>query len=150
MTAVSAVARTPRSAAAAAAGEIVFYRLSSKLLERDSDIPEEAREVVYYSLAIGHHVGVFDCFTPILRCSAAFYDRLVAALPDGEARRKLDGLRRFGEITIDKSHTRLLGGAIASVRGEVDAEEGAWLDTLAASLAAIEREPAIYLMGRRR
>lgn len=150
MTAVSDIARTPRSAAVAAAGEIVFYRLSSKLLERDSDIPEKAREVVYYSLAIGHHVGVFDCFTPILRCSAAFYDGLVAALPDGDARRKLDGLRRFGEITIDKSHTRLLGAAIASVRGEVGVEEGTWLDTLAASLAAIEREPAIYLMGRRR
>ncbi|MBK5960054.1 formate hydrogenlyase maturation protein HycH [Rhodoplanes elegans] len=150
MTAVSEVVRQPRGGASKTAGEVVFYRLSSKLLERDSDIPEKAREVVYYSLAIGHHVGVFDCFTPILRCSSAFYDTLVAALPEGAARKKLDGLRRFGEITIDKSHTRLLGAAIAAVRGEVGAEEGAWLDTLAASLAAIEREPAIYLMGRRR
>lgn len=135
---------------AAPAGEIVFYRLDAKILERETDIPKQAREVVYYSLAIGHHVGVFDCFKPILRCSASFYERLVATFPEGDARKKLDGIRRFGEITIDKSHTKLLGAAIAKLRDQVDAEEGAWLDTLTASLAAIEREPAIYLMGRRR
>lgn len=131
-------------------GEVVFYRLDAKILERESDVPQNAREVVYYSLAIGHHVGVFDCFKPILRCSGEFYERLVAALPEGDARRKLDGIRRFGEITIDKTHTRLLGSAIAKVRDDVSEEEAAWLDTLTASLAAIEREPAIYLMGRRR
>ena len=131
-------------------GKVVFYRLNAKVLERESDIPEGAREVMYYSLAIGHHVGVFDCFKPMLTCSDEFYDRIVAAMPEGEARRKLDGVRRFGEITIDRSHTRLLGEAIAAVRDDVDDEEGAWLDTLTASLAAIEREPAIYIMGRRR
>ncbi|EJW12584.1 processing of large subunit (HycE) of hydrogenase 3 [Rhodovulum sp. PH10] len=131
-------------------GEVVFYRLDAKILERESDVPQNAREVVYYSLAIGHHVGVFDCFKPILRCSGAFYEKLVAALPEGDARRKLDGIRRFGEITIDKTHTRLLGSAIAKVRDDVSEEEAAWLDGLTASLAAIEREPAIYLMGRRR
>ncbi|NVO17789.1 MAG: HycH family protein [Rhodoplanes sp.] len=137
-------------ATSASAAEIVFYQLDAKILERETDIPKQAREVVYYSLAIGHHVGVFDCFKPILRCSVDFYERLVAAFPDGDARKKLDGLRRFGEIIIDKTHTRLLGAAIETVRDAVGEEEGAWLDTLTASLAAIEREPAIYLMGRRR
>jgi hydrogenase-4 component J len=131
-------------------GEVVFYRLNAKILERAEDVPQDAREVVYYSLAIGHHVGVFDCFKPVLRCPAGFYERLVAALPEGEARRKLDGIRRFGEITIDKSHTGLLGAAIERVRPELGEEERNWLDELAVSLAAIEREPAIYLMGRRR
>lgn len=130
-------------------GEVVFYRLNAKFLERAEDVPQDARQVVYYSLAIGHHVGVLDCFKPVLRCSTSFYERLVAALPMGEARRKLDGIRRFGEITIDKSHTRLLAKAIAQARPNLDAEEAAWFDELGVSLAAIEQEPAIYLMGRR-
>jgi hydrogenase-4 component J len=130
-------------------GDVVFYRLGSKMLERAEDVPKEAREVVYYSLAIGHHVGVFDCFEPMLRCSAEMFDRLVAALPAGEARRKFEGIGRFGEITVDRSHTRLLGGAIAEVRGSVDEDLGAWFDGFTAALAAIDREPAIYLMGRR-
>ncbi|CAH2605567.1 formate hydrogenlyase assembly protein (plasmid) [Rhodovastum atsumiense] len=131
-------------------GEIVFYRLNAKILEREEDVPKDAREVVYYSLAIGHHVGVFDCFKPVLRCSDDLYDRLVAALPEGEARRKLDGLRRFGEIMIDKTHTRLLGEAIEQVRPGLDAEVAAWFKELEISLAAIEQEPVIYLMGRRK
>lgn len=130
-------------------GDIVFYRLSAKILERAEDVPEDAKQVMYYSLAIGHHVGVFDCFKPVLRCAGAFYEKLVDALPEGEARRKLDGMRRFGEITIDRSHTRLLGMAIDEVSPNLDAESADWLRELSVSLAAIEAEPAIYLMGRR-
>jgi hydrogenase-4 component J len=131
-------------------GDVVFYRLNAKILEREEDVPKDARQVVYYALAIGHHVGVFDCFKPVLRCTGDFYERLVAALPEGEARRKLDGIRRFGEITIDRSHTRLLATAIEQAMPGLAAEQAAWFDELAASLAAIEQEPAIYLMGRRR
>ena len=129
--------------------DIVFYRLNAKFLERKEDVPENAREVVYHALAIGHHVGVFDCFKPVLRCTEAFYDRLLEDLPEGEARRKLSGIERFGEITIDRTHTALLGAAIEAVRPTLDAETTAWCDELEQSLAAIEVEPAIYLMGRR-
>jgi hydrogenase-4 component J len=130
-------------------GDIVFYRLNAKILESAKDVPEDAKQVVYYSLAIGHHVGVFDCFKPVLRCAGDFYERLVDALPEGEARRKLDGIRRFGEITIDRSHTALLGQAIAQVSPRLDPEAAAWFGELSVSLAAIEAEPAIYMMGRR-
>jgi hydrogenase-4 component J len=130
-------------------GDIVFYRLSAKILERAEDVPENAKQVMYYSLAIGHHVGVFDCFKPVLRCAGAFYEKLVDAMPEGEARRKLDGMRRFGEITIDRSHTGLLGAAFDEVSPGLDAESADWLRELSVSLAAIEAEPAIYLMGRR-
>lgn len=128
---------------------VVFYRLNAKFLEREEDVPETSREVVYQALAIGHHVGVFDCFKPVLRCTEAFYDRLVEVLPDGEARRKLAGIKRFGEITIDRTHTSLLGAAIEAARPALDDETAAWCDELEQSLAAIEMEPAIYLMGRR-
>jgi hydrogenase-4 component J len=130
--------------------EIVFYRLNAKVLERAADVPEGPKQVVYYSLAIGHHIGVFDCFRPMLRCSAAFYDRLVEHLPAGEARRKLEGLNRFGEITVDSSHTRLLSSAFASIRGGLDAATGEWVDRFDLALAAIDAEPAIYLMGRKK
>ena len=130
--------------------EVVFYRLNAKFLERAEDVPAQAREVVYHALAIGHHVGVFDCFKPVLRCDEAVYDRLIETLPAGEARRKFEGLKRFGEITIDRTHTRLLGSALEAVRDRFDAETAAWCDDLETSLAAIELEPAIYLMGRRK
>jgi hydrogenase-4 component J len=130
-------------------GDIVFYRLSAKILESEKDVPEDAKQVMYYSLAIGHHVGVFDCFKPVLRCEGAFYQRLVDALPDGEARRKLAGMNKFGEITIDRSHTALLGAAIAQVAPDLAPDVAAWFGELSQSLAAIEAEPAIYMMGRR-
>jgi hydrogenase-4 component J len=129
---------------------IVFYQLNAKFLERASDVPETSKQVVYYSLAIGHHIGVFDCFKPVLRCSMPLYDAILAALPvEGEARRKLAGLLRFGEITVDRSHTSLLRGAIAEAVLSAPDEVSAWLREFDISLAAIEQEPAIYLMGRR-
>lgn len=130
--------------------EIIFYSLNAKVLERAADVPAESKQVVYYSLAIGHHIGVFDCFKPMLRCGSALYHGLIAELPPGEARHKLEGLDRFGEITVDRSHTRLLGSAFAQVRDRLDAETGEWVDRFNGALAAIEAEPAIYLMGRKR
>jgi len=129
--------------------DIVFYRLNAKFLEREADVPATSREVVYQALAIGHHVGVFDCFKPVLRCTETFYTRLLEILPEGEARRKLQGIERFGEITIDRTHTSLLGEAIETARPSLDGETAAWCDELERSLAAIEMEPAIYLMVRR-
>ncbi len=130
--------------------DIVFYQFNAKFLERTEDVPETSQQVVYYSLAIGHHVGVFDCFKPVLRCSKSFYDDLLALLPEeGEVRRKLAGLLRFGEITIDRSHTAMLRPALAAVSSRAPAEVAAWLAAFDGALAAIEQEPVIYLMGRR-
>lgn len=130
-------------------GDVVFYRLNAKILEREEDIPADAKQVMYYSLAIGHHVGVFDCFKPVLRCGRALYQRLLDTFPEGEARRKFDGINRFGEITIDRSHTVLLGMAIDQIPDDADPEVIGWLAEFATSLATIEAEPAIYMMGRR-
>jgi hydrogenase-4 component J len=129
---------------------IVFYQLNARFLERTEDIPETAKQVMYYSLAIGHHIGVFDCFKPTLRCSPALFDRILAALPEnGEARRKLAGLLRFGEIVVDKSHTAKLRSDIAAARPSAPADVAGWLGDFDRSLEAIEQEPVIYLMGRR-
>ncbi|HCT2508055.1 TPA: formate hydrogenlyase maturation protein HycH, partial [Aeromonas dhakensis] len=34
------------------ADEVFFYRLSRKFVDEQFDVPEEAKEVMYYSLAI--------------------------------------------------------------------------------------------------
>lgn len=128
---------------------IVFYQLNAKFLERKEDIPETAKQVVYYSLAIGHHIGVFDCFKPQLKCSDEVFDRILSAFPEeSEARRKLSGVLKFGEIQVDKTHTRMLQAAIDEALPDADPEVAEWLTGLGGSLAAIRQEPAIYLMGR--
>jgi hydrogenase-4 component J len=129
---------------------IVFYQLNARFLERAEDIPANAKQVVYYSLAIGHHIGVFDCFKPVLRCSNALFERIITAFPqDGAASRKLSGLLRFGEIVIDRSHTAMLRRSIAQVLASVDADASTWLCDLDAALGVIEQEPVVYLMGKR-
>jgi len=100
---------------------VVFYQLSGKFLQ-EGRAPPDAEQVLYYSLAVGHHVGVIDTFKPILTCDYDSYCNAVAALPEGEARRKLDGLRQFGEIAIDRSHTAALREALASARETFDAK----------------------------
>lgn len=42
-------------------GKVIFWSLRQKFVDSDTDVPEEAQQVMYYSLAIGHHVGMIDC-----------------------------------------------------------------------------------------
>ena len=84
--------------------QIAFYRLNRKIVETQDDIPKDARQVMYYSLAIGHHVGVMDCFSELMTVSAAQYRLWLDRLPDGEARRKLEGAFQWSEIEINRSH----------------------------------------------
>ncbi|SJI19853.1 protein processing element [Shigella sonnei] len=42
-------------------GEIVFWTLRKKFVASSDEMPEHSSQVMYYSLAIGHHVGVIDC-----------------------------------------------------------------------------------------
>lgn len=130
--------------------KVIFYVLGQRFLEREEDRPADAKQVVYYSLAIGHHIGVIDCFKPLMECPLEGFNAWVARLPEGEARRKLEGIKRFGEITIDATHTKLLGAALDGIRESLNEEESGWQTTLMRTLAAIEEEPAMYLMVRRR
>ncbi|NPE59767.1 HycH family protein [Dickeya dadantii] len=124
-----------------------FYALNRKFLDSRDKIPEQAQQVMYYSLAIGHHVGVIDCLKQVLHCPLAEYEGWVGQLSDEEARRKMLGLLRFGEITIDHTHTALLGGAFIALAAADRYPE--WTATLVDYLAAMQREPAIYLMVKR-
>jgi formate hydrogenlyase maturation protein HycH len=131
-------------------GNVVFYRLGRRFLDAQQRPPADAQQVVYYSLAIGHHVGVIDALSPILTVP---YDRFlvgVEALGPGEAKRKLDGVRRFGEITIDAEHVALLRSALQAAFPALDREGAEWARALDLVLQEMEHEPALYLMVRRR
>lgn len=131
-------------------GKVIFYQLGQKFLDRKEDMPAEAKQVVYYSLAIGHHIGVIDCLKPILECPQAGYAAWLEKMPAGEARSKLEGVLKWGEINIDSSHVHVLARTLDAGRADGTELEAQWTQTLMLSLAAIEAEPAIYLIAKRR
>lgn len=85
------------------ADQVVFYELTRKFVETEEDVPKEACDVLYYTLAVGHHTGVLDCFEPRLSCPKDVFFALVDALPEGEARTKFEAIRSFGECQLDKA-----------------------------------------------
>ncbi|MEG2006811.1 MAG: formate hydrogenlyase maturation protein HycH [Raoultibacter sp.] len=137
--------------------EVIFYQLSAKFVENEQRIPDDAQDVMYYTLAIGHHTGVMDCFTPKLRSSTDLYNKVISFFPQGDARYKLEGISRFGEIQIDKSHISLLLPAVQAVllslytdeSAKTHIEEITWLTSFEDILKSISSEPAIYVMGRK-
>jgi len=130
-------------------GSVVFYRLRTRFLQQGGTPPEASKQIVYYSLAVGHHVGVIDTFSPAMTWPYDAYLDWVGGLPEGEARRKLDGVRRFSEIMIDSSHTRLLRAALKPAETQPNQPEASFSRQLDEQLVAIEKEPALYLMVRR-
>lgn len=130
-------------------GQVVFYSLSRKFVQ-EKKAPPKAQEVIYYSLAIGHHLGVIDCLEAKFSCPLAAFRAWIAQLPAGSsARRKLEGVDRFGEICIDSSHTHLLANALSRAAAQMNAEQQGCNQKLLSLLQSIENEPAIYLMVRR-
>ena len=65
--------------------QVVFYELTRKFVETEEDVPQEACDVLYYTLAVGHHTGVLDCFEPRLSVPVDVFYSLVDALQEGEA-----------------------------------------------------------------
>ncbi len=131
-------------------GKVIFWSLRQKFVDSDDDIPEDAQQVMYYSLAIGHHVGMIDCLNTELVCPLQGYQSWVEALPEGEARRKLQGLITFGEINIDSTHTNMLAIALDPFAKDIHSPYCEWSRTLIRLLGEIEQEPAIYLIVKRR
>lgn len=127
----------------------VFWSLRQKFLDSDDDMPAQAQQVMYYSLAIGHHVGVIDCLNTELSCPLAQYQSWIEQFPEGEAQRKMRGLLTFGEITIDSTHTSLLANALAPLIANQPTPFSEWSAKLLSLLTEIEREPAIYLIVKK-
>jgi formate hydrogenlyase maturation protein HycH len=74
----------------------------------------------------------------------------VATLEAGsQARRKMEGVPRYGEIVIDSTHVDMLAYAFDNARSQQTAEQQSWSEQMLSMLQAIHQEPAVYLMVRR-
>jgi hydrogenase-4 component J len=127
----------------------VFYQLTHKFVNDEKAIPEEARQVIYYSLAIGHHVGVMDCFQSLMEIPLDDYRQWIARLPEGAGRHKLEGVLKWGEIEVNSSHTAALLPSISAGLGQMTEAETHWASILVQCLQKMEKEPALYLMVRK-
>ena len=108
------------------------------------------RPLVYYSLAIGHHLGVIDCLEAALTCPWDEYLAWIATLEAGsEARRKMEGVPKYGEIVIDINHVPMLANAFDKARAAQTSQQQEWSTMLLSMLHDIHQENAIYLMVRR-
>src|SRR3990170_5881477 len=127
----------------------VVYQLTRKYVNNEKDIPEKARQVIYYSLAIGHHVGVLDCLQRLMEIQLDEYRNWIDLFPEGSGRHKLEGLLKWGEIEVNRSHTREL---LPLLNGSLDLSNSSqkkWTNLLIQQLNLMEKEPAIYLMLRK-
>ena len=130
--------------------QVAFYQLERKVVSNQQSVPEDARQIVYYSLAIGHHVGVMDCFAELLSVPAEGYRQWLSRLPEGEGRRKLEGVLAFDEIEINQSHISELMSALDVARPTMSADEKEWTERFVHYLNQINGEPALYLMVKMR
>ncbi|QAZ71024.1 Hydrogenase-4 maturation protease [Escherichia coli] len=130
-------------------GEIVFWTLRKKFVASSDEMPEHSSQVMYYSLAIGHHVGVIDCLNVAFRCPLTEYEDWLALVEEEQARRKMLGVMTFGEIVIDASHTALLTRAFAPLADDATSVWQARSIQFIHLLDEIVQEPAIYLMARK-
>ncbi len=129
---------------------VVFSQLSRKFIDENDATPAEAQQVVYYSLAIGHHLGVIDCLEAALTCPWDDYLAWIATLEEGStARRKMAGVPKYGEIVIDHSHIAMLASAFDRALAIQNSEQQTWSRVLLSLLHDIHQESAIYLMVRR-
>ncbi len=132
--------------------QIAFYRLSQKIVNNQESIPEDARQVMYYSLAIGHHIGVMDCFSELMVVPAEKYKQCLDRLPDryAEGRRKLEGALNWEEIEINRSHVDELLPALNTLLAAINGSDSQWIQTMIRCLQEMVAEPALYLMVKMR
>lgn len=150
------------TAATSAGSTVEFRRLTRKFVDSAASIPDESSDVLYYTLAVGHHTGVIDCFERALSMPVETYEKIVALMDDDGARFKLGGVLRFGEIEIDKSHVPLLLPAARAALSSLDVFDAPGKTAMALDasevecfmgfvelLLAVRDEPSVYLMVRR-
>ena len=129
---------------------VVFSQLSRKFIDENDATPDAAQQVGYYSLAIGHHLGGIDCLEAALSCPWEDYMAWIGTLEAGsDARRKMEGVPKYGEIVIDINHVVMLAQAFDAARATQSDAQKAWSNQLLGMLHDIHQENAIYLMVRR-
>lgn len=131
-------------------GKVRFYKLCKRFVDEkdEKDAPPRVKQLEYYALAIGHHIGVVDCLSPVMVIDEEDYFQWISKLPRGKARSKLEGLARWGELEINKEHVSPLVAALAGAASSFLPEEKQWAGCLLQHLQSIGKEPAIYLVVR--
>ena len=127
------------------ASKISVYQLRSKFVNKREDVPEDARQVVYYTLAVGHHVGVMDCFSSQVDIPLEEFAAWVQSQPEGPARTKLEGALRWGEIEVNQTHI----GMLLPLFEAAQAQGPSWTRGFVQCLNDVKQEPAMYLMVRK-
>jgi hypothetical protein len=128
--------------------KVSVFKLSKKFVD-EQDAPPEVRQLEYYALAIGHHIGVLDCLSPVMVMDEEDYLKWIRKLPAGKARNKLEGLAKWGELEIHREHVTSLESAIRGADASFTPEEKTWAQQMLQLLQSIKMEPAIYLVVRR-
>lgn len=131
---------------------VVFYRLSRKFVDTEKSVPGRATDIMYYTLAIGHHTGVIDCFDEAVSCPLPVYEQVCSLVDDEDARYKLAGILRSGEIQVLKSDLPTLVEPLREALDEdgAPAEAVSFMEGLLGLLELMESDSALYLMGRKR
>jgi len=127
----------------------VFYQVTHKFVSQEPEASEGPRQVIYYSLAIGHHVGVMDCLKPLVEVPLETYRSWLEGMPEGQGRSKLEGLLKWGEIELGRQHVDALLPALQHGQPGVDPAEAEKIRILVNCLEQMRREPALYLMVRK-
>jgi hydrogenase-4 component J len=125
--------------------KIAVYQLRSKFVNQREDVPDDARQVVYYTLAVGHHVGVMDCFSSQVEIPLDEYAVWVQRLPEGPARTKLEGALRWGEIEVNQAHV----GMLLPLFEAAQADGPVWTREFIQCLHSVQQESAMYLLVRK-
>lgn len=129
--------------------QVVFSQLSRKFIDENDATPAEAQQVVYYSGDWSPH-GVIDCLEAALTCPWDEYLAWIATLEAGsDARRKMEGVPKYGEIVIDFNHVQMLARAFDEARAAQTPQQQEWSKLMLSMLHDIHQESAIYLMVRR-
>ncbi|WP_342324064.1 formate hydrogenlyase maturation HycH family protein [Kosakonia sp. BYX6] len=128
--------------------KVMFWTLRQKFVDDSVELEEKSRQVMYYSLAIGHHVGVIDCLNVALECPLSEYQHWLTLIEDADARRKMQGLLTFGEIVIDASHVNTLAPSFVALSKTAAEPYRSWSRQLLQHLQDMAHEPALYLMVR--
>lgn len=91
--------------------------------------------------AIGHHLGVIDCLEAALSCPWQAYLAWIATLEEGStARRKMEGVPKYGEIVIDSNHVTMLANAFDKALARQTPEQQAWSKTMLSMLHDIHQK----------
>lgn len=81
----------------------MFYKLTKKFVEVDSNVDQKSADVINYALSTGHNTGVVDVFEPCLEFERSAFDEMCEKLSSEKLKNKFSGVEKFGEIVIDRA-----------------------------------------------